>query len=787
MGSEKMDRLRASLSEYLGSFRSVPRGHLVRLAANTNLNAIVTICVSLTTCVVLFGSVPTTLVVGWGTVQVVLSSIILIRQRRAKPDLLKRISPLTPNSRGLHRAIFWAGVSGCLWGSLMGFAPNLPPYDQMIIVLVLCGMASGASATLAAVPSVATTFMAGCTVPVFAYFTFQGGSGSQEMAVIVAIFAVAMINTSRMVSRIVVERQDLETRTELLNLAHLRQTVAAETNLSETLEQAADTCLHTTCSGLGWRAGIVSLQESEGDQGPLHHQYVVGPRKSDLARYLDAAGILFSARATKRILESQTTQWLPIEEVLGPSASAAESTMPPEIKSIVAGPVLIGKDIVAVTTFLCPEETKPEESVLETVTAVGTHLGRAIERHRIREERRKRTKMESLGHLTGSVAHDFNNILAAITGNLEVLQNSLPKSALSDEDWPQAAVSAALNSAERGSNITNSLLLFAHKRQLRPEPANANVLLNDAITRMQTILTENVMLETKLPAALWNVMVDESELNRALSHLLLNACDAMPSGGTVTVTAANHIQQPEQRTDQRIAPGRYVSVGLTDTGTGIATEVRPHIFEPFYTTKEVDKGTGLGLSSVLGFAELSNGGVTVSSQSGIGTKVEILLPATDAEVIYAVEPSETRTPSRPDGKHRALVVEDEPDVANFVREVLTGEGFEVTIAEDGEQAIHALGEAANFDLLLSDVVLPKSLSGVDVVTRYLELRPDGCSLLTSGFTREALEDNRTLPDHVELLQKPYRIAELLSAINKSMARTNKPTDEQLDTPKDATG
>jgi len=351
-------------------------------------------------------------------------------------------------------------------------------------------------------------------------------------------------------------------------------------------------------------------------------------------------------------------------------------------------------------------------------------------------------KLDALGQLTGGVAHDFNNILMIISGSLHFLK----KSAGTDPKI-QRAVSAIETATRRGAALTSQLLTFARRQSVNPRVIN----LSDRIEAIREVLDTgvgtSVRLALDLDRPIWPVTVDVSELETAIVNLVINARDAMPSGGTITIATRNTTaDHPED--------GDFVAISVEDSGQGIAPDVLDKIFDPFFTTKPIGKGTGLGLSQVHGFAHQAGGTVKVESELGRGTKVTILLPRD--EIARSIDKTNI---AEVGGSGTVLLVEDNPDVASVSASLLEQLGYTVRRVPDADTALRDV-ELHNFDLVFSDVVMPGKIDGLTLARRLREIRPDLPILLATGYSDAAAGVRGDFP----ILRKPYEIHQLSQAI-----------------------
>jgi len=409
-----------------------------------------------------------------------------------------------------------------------------------------------------------------------------------------------------------------------------------------------------------------------------------------------------------------------------------------------------------------------EETNRRLLTEVG-------ERERAEAALARAQRLEAIGQLTGGVAHDFNNLLTVIVGNLELIART--------DDAPERIrrlSAAALAAAERGERLTRQLLAFARRQTLRPEVADTNRLIREGEALARRAVGEAVDIQLDLDATLGPCRIDVAQFEAALLNLVVNARDATPAGGRITITTReinlSNGNVPEAPPDvpSDLPPGRYVVVTVRDTGTGIAPEVLPRVFEPFFTTKDVGRGSGLGLSQVYGFVRQSGGQVRVHSVIGQGTAVEVWLPrsADDLPILGSI-PEEDANGLRGAGE-TVLVVEDDADVRAMAVEALQGLGYRVLVAADGVEAQKLLEGGASVDLLFTDVVMPHGVTGTDLARRMRRERPDLRLLLTSGYTtRRCAADDPGVPSPL-LLPKPYRRDALARAVRAALTAASAP-------------
>lgn len=381
---------------------------------------------------------------------------------------------------------------------------------------------------------------------------------------------------------------------------------------------------------------------------------------------------------------------------------------------------------------------------------------------------RQAQKMETLGQLTGGVAHDFNNLLQIVTGNLELLQRDLPE----DQARLRRAADNAMAGAERAALLTQRLLAFSRRQPLAPERIDPNRLVSGMSDLLNRTLGETIEVETIQSARIWPVEIDVNQMENALLSLAVNARDAMPDGGKLTIEVANtHIDEAYAAQEAEVSPGQYVLISVSDTGQGMDEDVLSHAIEPFFTTKEVGRGTGLGLSMVYGFIKQSGGHIRVYSERGHGTTVKIYLPR-----FYGPLPdNDTGTVSRATpvcgGDETVLVCEDDDKVRAYTVDVLKELGYRVMEADNGAAALQALEMASEpIDLLFTDVILPGGMTGADIAQQARAQQPGLRILFATGYARNAIIHHGRLDPGVELLTKPFTYAELAAKVRDMLDR-----------------
>ncbi len=434
------------------------------------------------------------------------------------------------------------------------------------------------------------------------------------------------------------------------------------------------------------------------------------------------------------------------------------------------------RDDAGAITHLVPsgvvveERVRAEQSLRELNATLEQRVREAVaEREQVEEALRQAQKMEAVGQLTGGVAHDFNNLLTVVKGNIDMAQRALDAAAVEDAR-SRRALENAMKGAERAAALTQRLLAFSRRQPLAPKALDLDRLVSGMSDMLHLSLGELVQLEVVTTPGLWKVEADPNQLESAILNLAVNARDAMPRGGTLTIETANARLDDGYATQHaEVAPGNYVVLAVTDTGTGMPREVMARVFEPFFTTKEAGHGTGLGLSQVYGFTKQSGGHVKLYSEEGQGTTVKIYLPRLMADA----SEEEAAAPAALEGTRRQeviLAVEDDDDVRAYTVECLRELGYRVLEAADGTAALRLLERrAAPVDLLFTDVVMP-GMSGRELADAARLRQPDLRVLYTSGYTRNAIVHGGRLDAGVEMLPKPFTFAALAQAVRDALDR-----------------
>ncbi|WP_257168312.1 PAS domain-containing protein [Bradyrhizobium sp. SRS-191] len=389
---------------------------------------------------------------------------------------------------------------------------------------------------------------------------------------------------------------------------------------------------------------------------------------------------------------------------------------------------------------------------------------RQQERLREAEEAlRQSQKMEAVGQLTGGIAHDFNNLLTGIMGSLEMLQTRMRQGRFAEVD---RYVAAAQGASKRAAALTHRLLAFSRRQTLDPKPTDVNRLVMGMEELVRRTVGPQIHLEVVTAGGLWPALIDSSQLESALLNLCINARDAMPEGGRITIETANKWLDDRAARERDLSPGQYISLCVTDTGTGMTPDVIEHAFDPFFTTKPIGQGTGLGLSMVYGFARQSGGQVRIYSELGQGTTMCLYFPRHYVGEAEAADPAQASAATSVRTGQTILVVDDEPTVRMLVIEVLDERGYAVIEAKDGPSGLAALQSNARIDLLITDVGLPGGMNGRQLADAARATRTDLKVLFITGYAENAILNSGQLAPGMQVLTKPFDVEALAGRVRE---------------------
>ena len=414
------------------------------------------------------------------------------------------------------------------------------------------------------------------------------------------------------------------------------------------------------------------------------------------------------------------------------------------------------------------EELHTREAQLRELNAtLESRVAEAVDERAVAEEAlRQSQKMEAVGQLTGGLAHDFNNLLAGISGSLELMQARMGQGRLNDLE---RYMTVAQGATKRAAALTHRLLAFSRRQTLTPKPTSVNQLIGGMEELIRRTIGPEIALEVVGAAGLWPALIDPGQLENALLNLCINARDAMPDGGRITIETANKWLDRPSAIKRDIPEGQYLSLCVTDTGTGMPPEVIDRVFEPFFTTKPIGQGTGLGLSMIYGFAQQSGGQVRIYSEVGEGTTVCLYMPRYYGEADGDDIALRLTTVARAEQGETVLIVDDEPSVRMLVTEVLEDLGYTAIEAADSTAGLKVLQSDVRIDLLVTDVGLPGGMNGRQMADAGRERRPGLKVLFITGYAENSVIGSGLLEPGMEVLTKPFAMEALASRIKDLIA------------------
>jgi PAS domain S-box-containing protein len=525
---------------------------------------------------------------------------------------------------------------------------------------------------------------------------------------------------------------------------------------SNTIDEGAPKILRAVCESLNWEYG--SLWTVDRDAHVLRCSQTwhslghdADEFESNSCKYVFAPGVGLPGT----VWHDEQPAW--IADVVGhPNFPRSASAAKVGLHGACAFPIRFRSEILGVVEFLSRSIREPDPDLLAMMVTIGSQIGQFIERRRVEEalgdseqQLRQSQKLEAIGQLAGGVAHDFNNLLTAING-----YSSLALQRLDNNHPVRGYLEEVKKAGDRAANLTRQLLAFGRKQMLQPLALNLNDVVADMSKMLRRLIGEDIQFTAKFDPELKRIKADPGQIEQVLVNLVVNARDAMPQGGHLTIETANiEVDRDYAGKHFGVQPGSYVMLAISDTGTGMSEEIKARIFEPFFTTKEKGKGTGLGLSTVYGIVKQSGGNIWVYSEPGRGTSFKVYLQQFEA----TSDPLEKPVPElvAQGGSETILLVEDEDVVRGLARKILEQSGYSVLDARNGADAIRISGEHSDpIHLLLTDVVMPE-LSGKEIAERLTLQRPGTRVLFMSGYTDQAIVHHGVVDADVEFIQKPF--------------------------------
>jgi signal transduction histidine kinase/CheY-like chemotaxis protein len=511
-------------------------------------------------------------------------------------------------------------------------------------------------------------------------------------------------------------------------------------------DEAAHGVLEAICSHLHWEIGAIWLADKQA--GSLRcHEIVGGHGREPFVSANRERTFLPGQGFPGRVWSTRQPCW--IAELATDGASPRVPTAAAVgLRGGVAVPIQSGNELMGVMEFFFTQPFPPEPPLQHMLESVCRQLGQFLRRERLESELRQAQKLEAVGRLAGGVAHDFNNLLTVIIGFSEMALGSLAPT-----DPVSELIAEVKKSGERAAALTRQLLAFSRKQVLEPVVLDLNGVISEMQKMLGRLIGEDIELAFCPATKLWRVKADPGQVEQVLMNLVVNARDAMPTGGRLTIETDNvDLDESYAGIHADAQAGKHVLLAVSDTGCGMDSATRERVFEPFFTTKGPHQGTGLGLSTVYGIVRQSGGHVEVYSEPGHGTTFKVYLPR--AQDVPQPASSHDYGTDRSRGQETILLVEDEDAVRVMSSNVLEKQGYKVITARDGEEALQHLDRHMGIDLLATDVVMPR-LSGRELAERFLDRLPHAKLLYLSGYADDAVIQHGVLEADVPFLQKPY--------------------------------
>jgi len=633
------------------------------------------------------------------------------------------------------------GLPGRVWASgQTEWIPDVSAGPDTFFLRAQIALEAGLKAGLG-VPIIAD----GQVLAVLVFFMFESRQEDRPLVKLISAIAAQLGSVIRR------KRAEEEIRRRNRELTLLNRVIAASVASPEPEE-----VLETACRELAWAFDVpqaaAALLNDQKTEAVVVAEYLAEGRPPALGKTIPVKGnpsfqYLLTHKAPLAVDDAQHDPRLaPIHDLMRQRGTISLLILPLVIEGEVVGS--LGLDAIEPRPFLA-EEISLAWSVADQVAGVLARARLVEERRQLEEQYHQAQKMEAVGRLTAGIAHDFNNLLTAINGFAELLQLQL-----SPYDPAHELVSKIRSSGRRAADLIRQLLAFSRKQIIAPQVLDLNAVVVEMDRMLRRIIGEDIELETILAPELWPVEADPAQMEQVIVNLVVNARDAMPEGGRLTIETTNVVIDKEHAAGHlETKPGEHVQLVISDTGVGMSPEVLAHIFEPFFTTKGMGKGTGLGLATVYGIVRQSGGDIWVYSEEGRGTTFRIYLPR--ASGVAQPLPHPEAGKEMPSGGETILLVEDDRDVRELAQRVLQRQGYTVLEARDGREAMRlATSHSGPIHLLLTDVVMP-GISGMALADRLTADRPDIKVLFMSGYTDNAIAHHGVLDPGITLLQKPF--------------------------------
>ena len=543
-----------------------------------------------------------------------------------------------------------------------------------------------------------------------------------------------------------------------LNVQYAMSFVLAEVS---TMEQAESRILQTLCENLGWDAAGLWIVDSSGDV--LRNAELWSAPNLQVDDFTAASRQITFARGTGlpgRVWESAKPAWIPdvVQDANFPRSPAARKA---GLHGAFGFPVLIKSEVYAVVELFSREPRAPDDGLLLIAKALSNQIGQFFQRKKLEDHLLQSQKMETVGKLAGGVAHEFNSILTAIIGQSELLLNDLPP-----DDPLSKTAQEIRNAADRATALTRQLLAYGRKQILQPEILDLNQVLARLAGTLQHLAGKEVDMQIVPAIGLKMVKIDPSQMEQVIVNIVMNAADAMPNGGKLTVETANvTLDEDFVRPFTGLKPGEYVRIAITDTGVGMSNEVKARVFEPFFSTKGVGEGTGLGLATCYGILKQSNGHINVYSEVGRGSTFKIYLPQVEQQPQSSAP--RAKSPGLPRGTETILLAEDDSSLLEMSATLLRRLGYTVLTAVNGIEAMNLKQQRniGHIDLLFTDLIMPH-MNGKELSDRIRAIYPHTKILFTSAYTESAIVHQGLLNEGVTLLQKPFTPSALANKVRE---------------------
>jgi PAS domain S-box-containing protein len=559
--------------------------------------------------------------------------------------------------------------------------------------------------------------------------------------------------------------RDITDRKKAENRLSAQYAVTRALAESNTIDEGAAKILQAVCESLGWEYG--ALWTVDRGANVLRCSQIWQSQSAETGEFENSSRQLEFAPGIGlpgRVWKSSQPLW--IADVVGepnfPRSSAAARV---GLHGACAFPIRFRSQILGVVEFFSRSIREPDPELLAMMITIGSQIGQFIERKRVEtalseseEQLRQSQKLEAIGQLAGGVAHDFNNLLTVIGGYSSILLGKLPP-----ESPHRPSIEEIKKASDRASGLTRQLLAFSRKQILQPKVLDLNIVVTDLEKMVRRLIGEDIDLLTITSPGLGKVKADPGQIEQVLLNLIVNARDAMPGGGKLTIETRNVVHYEEYAARHAALPGPYVMLAVTDSGCGMDATIQPRVFEPFFTTKASGQGTGLGLATVYGIVKQSGGNIWIYSEVGKGSTFKIYLPRVD-EVAEGEE--EVISRSIPKGTEMILLVEDEEQVRTILKHILEGQGYNVLSASNGEEAL-SISQDLKLDikLMITDVVMPQ-MSGRELAERLLSIRPTLPVLFMSGYTDDAIVRHGLLDEKLNFIQKPFDSASVARKVRE---------------------